>query len=232
MRAAALLTLAAGLLAGCLGGGPQGPQWQTRAAEAAHAYHQAMLRGDSHRAGTSLSRALEAAGRSSDLRPLARIHLGRVAMQLALRREPKPAAADELVAMADDPELTAYRHFLAGSPEAGDEAHLREPLKAVARHLRQDQPQALVESIRAIDTARTRVVAAAVAHRHYPDRSGLIDTVVATASHQGWRGVLLQWLPLQAEAAEQAGEEAKAESIRQRLRWLRDPLTGQPSGDE
>lgn len=230
MRRPALALLAAVLLTACFGGPPPGPAWRIRAAEASQRYYTAMLTGDLQRARSSLRRALEAASRSDDLRSLARVHLGRAAMELALLRKPGWERVDEIVALSGDPGLAAYRRFLTGRPEAGDGKLLPEPLAAPARYLREGQPGALDRSIAAIGQARRRVVAAAVAHRRFPDRRAFVDHAVAAASGEGWRGVLLTWLPLQAEAAEAAGADAEAAAIRNRLRWLRDPLEGR-SGD-
>lgn len=228
-RALRLLpVLAAALLAGCMGGPPPGPAWKVRAAEATQAYYAAMLRGDAQRAGSSLRRALEAASRSDDLTSLARVHLGRAAMQVALRREPDFARADELTELSGDRGLAAYRRFLAGTPRAGDAQLLPGALAAPARHLRAGRPKALAASVAAIDAPRRRVVAAAVAHRRYPDRRAFARSAVGAASGEGWRGVLLTWLPVQAAAAERAGDKQQAAAIRDRLRWLRDPLAGQP----
>ncbi|MFP4616523.1 MAG: hypothetical protein ACLFRB_11705 [Thiohalorhabdus sp.] len=220
------------LVAGCLGGPPAGPAWRIRAAEATEAYYTAMLTGDNQSAGSSLSRALEAASASDELRPLARVHLGRAAMQVALRREPDLARTGELIALAGDRDLAAYRRFLAGTPEAGDAELLPAALTAPARHLRADRPGALAESVAAIEDPRLRVVAAAVGHHRYPGRRAFADAAVAAASPEGWRGVLLAWLPVQVEAARRAGDTAEAAAIRSHLRWLQNPRAGRSDGAE
>lgn len=219
------------LLTGCLGGPPPGPAWRIQAAEASDRYYAAMLVGDHQRAGSSLRRALEAASRSDDLRSLARVHLGRAAMQLALRREPRLGRIKELVELTGDPALAAYRRFLGGELEAGDPGRLPEALADPARALLRDRPGALARAIAGIEDPRRQVVAAAVAHRRFPERRAFADAAVAAASGEGWRGVLLTWLPVQAAAAEAAGNRAEATAIRDRLRWLRDPLSGQPEAD-
>ncbi|KPV39974.1 hypothetical protein AN478_07230 [Thiohalorhabdus denitrificans] len=224
--------LMAVLVAGCLGGPPAGPAWRIRAAEATEAYYTAMLTGDGQRAGSSLRRALEAASASDDLTPLARVHLGRAAMQVALRREAELARTGELIALAGDRDLEAYRRFLAGTPEAGDAGLLPPELMDPARHLRADRPSALAKSVAAIEAPRMRVVAAAVGHRSYPGRRAFADAAVAAASPKGWRGVLLAWLPVQAEAAKRAGDTAEAAAIRSRLRWLQNPRAGRSDGAE
>ena len=220
------------LLTGCMGGPPPGPEWRMRAAEATEAYYNAVLTGNSQRAGSSLRRALEAASRSDDLTSLARVHLGRAAMQVALRREPDFDRADELVAITGDPGLAAYRRFLAGAPEAGVSDRLPQALAAPARHLKAGEPRALADSIAAMESPRRQVVAAAVAHRRFSNRRAFADAAVAAASAEGWRKVLLTWLPVQAEAAQRRGDSEEAAAIRERLRWLRDPLTGRPESED
>lgn len=225
--------LVTALLAGCMGGDPPGPEWRIRAAEASESYYTAVLTGRAARAEASLRRAMEAASRSDNLTSLARVHLGRAAIQVALRREPDLERPKKLIALAgEDPELAAYRRFLAGRPEAGDGSHLPKALAAPARHLRADEPGALAESITGIDSPRRRVVAAAVAHRRYPHRKIFVDAAVDAASDEGWRAVLLTWLPAQAEAAERMGSSEEAAAIRQRLRWLQDPLAGRPESEK
>lgn len=224
--------LMAVLVAGCLGGPPAGPAWRIQAAEATEAYYAAMLTGDDQRAGSSLRRALEAASATDDLTSLARVHLGRAAMQVALGRDPELARTDELIALAEDQDLAAYRRFLAGSPEAGDAGLLPPDLRAAARHLRADRPSALADSVAAIEAPRMRVVAAAVAHRRYPGHRAFADAAVAAASPEGWRGVLLAWLPVQAKAAKRSGDTAEAAAIRSRLRWLLNPRAGRSDGAE
>lgn len=219
------------LLAGCFGGPPPGPAWRIQAAEASERYYAAMLVGDSQRATSNLRRALEAASRSDDLRSLARVHLGRAAMQVALRREPSFARTDDLLGLTDDPALAAYRRFLSGELQAQDPGRLPEALASPARALLRDRPGALAKAVAGIEAPRRRLVAAAVAHRRYPNHRAFADTAVAAASAEGWRGVLLTWLPVQASAAEAAGNGGEAAAIRDRLRWLRDPLAGQPEAN-
>jgi len=228
VRRALLALTAALLLAGCFGGPPPGPEWRLRAADASQRYYHAMLAGDRQRAASNLARALEAASRSDDLTVLARVHLGRAAMHLALLRDPDLARSDELLELAGDPALHAYRRFLAGQPGARDADRLPPGLGLPARRLRADKPRALAEAVQAIGEPRRRLVAAAVAHRRYPRKRAFTDIAVDAASQEGWRAVLLAWLPVQAEAAERAGESAEAAAIRDRLRWLRDPVAGRP----
>jgi hypothetical protein len=234
MTRAVLALAAVALLGGCFGGQPEGPTWRIRAAEASERYYRAMLAGDAQRANSNLRQALEAASRSDDLTALARVHLGRAAMQVALRREPDLGRAEELVALTGDERLAAYQRLLAGTPRAGDADRLPDGLGPVARYLTEARPGRLAGAVTAIAEPRRRLVAAALAYRRYPERRAFVDAAVAAASGEGWRGALLTWLPLQAEAAERAGHSGEAAAIRDRLRWLRDPLGGQPgtAGEE
>jgi hypothetical protein len=219
-----MLALAA-MLAGC-GGGEPGPAWRRDSATAAAQYYQAALSGQAVRADMARRRALSAAADAGRLGSLARLHLGRAAVQRALLLEPDFTAFDALAPRLGDPALGAYARLLRGRPGKDDPAHLPTSFRPLAHALLEGGDRPLAGAVRAVEQPRRRLIAAAVAHRARPNERALATIAVRTASRQGWRAALLAWLPVQAELAAAAGDAKAAQRARERLRWVQNPAKG------
>ena len=173
-------------LAACAGG-PQVPDWQLNATQAAQAFQQHYLVGDSAAADRDfleMTGNLRRTGRE-DL--LARAELLRCAVRAAS------------LAFDDCPAFAALR-----GGAAPEDAAYAEYLLASGRHAAGEEPLA-------------RLVALAVRLRKGEAGPTDLQSAVDIASAQGWRRPLLAWLGAQAKSAEAAGDREAAASLRRRM---------------
>lgn len=190
-------------LAACAGS-PAPADWQSNAHQSLHSFSAAYLSGNSRLAAAEFQRARSELTRTGRFDLVARAELVRCGIEVAsLELNDCPGFA----AMSADAGAAerAYADFLQG--------------KAVAPALLPVQYRAMAGSKAAlsnIDSALSRLIAGGVLLRRGQLTTGDIAVAVDTASAQGWRRALLAWLEIQAQQAENQGDEKSAAQARRR----------------
>jgi hypothetical protein len=232
-----------GVLAAC-SSQPQPPEWALAARDGTERGNLAHLSGQTRVADAEWQRARQAAARTGDPLPMARVALAQCAAHMAslqLDPEPEPCArADRLLHAQPSAALGAYRRYLAGRVDhAADVALLPTAHQTPAQGLlagpssgagAQPVPGPTLdarwaETLRVMPDPLSRLVAAAVVWRRGQAGPAVMAEASATASAQGWSRPLLAWLGLHAQWAERAGDATLARQLRQRMDWVLNPLT-------
>lgn len=224
---------------------PPAPDWTLAARDGTERGNLAHLEGQARVANLEWQRARQAAARTGDAVPMARVALAQCAARVA-SLEPTPlepcVRAQALLATASTAAptgstdsapaaLRAYSRYLGGEVlEAEDMARLPVAHQAPAR-LRQavqaggETPGPALDArwaqaLQGMADPLSRLVAAAVAWRSGQAGPAVMAAATATASAQGWRRPLLAWLGLHALWAEQVGQADLARQLRQRMDWV------------
>lgn len=198
------------LLAACAGG-PLPPDWQFESHAALAAFERHWFAGNTRAAGIEFAQAQAGVARTGRLDLAARLELVRCALRVAsLDFEPCAAfEARRADALAAD---RAYADFLAGRWSGLDAAALPEPYRGVTT-----AGADAASVLGAIESPRSRLIAAATLLRANRLSPAGIEVAVAAASEQGWRRPLLAWLGLQVQRAEAAGARDEAARLRRRM---------------
>lgn len=206
-----LLASGAVLLLAACAGSPPPPDWQLGSHGALAAFERHWFAGNTRVAEAEFARARQEAARTGRLELAARLELVRCALRIAsLDFEPCVAfEARRADALAAD---RAYADFLAGRWSGLDAAALPDPYRGVVAT---GADAAAV--LGAIESPRSRLIAAAALLRANRLSPQGIELAVAAASAQGWRRPLLAWLGLQLQRAEAAGARDEAARLQRRV---------------
>jgi hypothetical protein len=213
----------AGLLLAACANQPVPPDWLLTARTASEQHARLYLEGRDRLARSQLQIAREAASRTGDARHMARIELHACAAAVAsLYRFDCPAFSP--LAEDADPDATAYFRYLAGQmrgqmrEQAGEQSNDRPgtadlPRLPPAQQTAWKKPERLAD----IPDPLSRLVAAAVllqAGRLPPQG---VQIAIDTASAQGWRRPLANWLRLEEERLQRQGDAAAAAAVARQL---------------
>lgn len=201
----------AGLLLAACANQPVPPDWLLTARSASEQHARLYLEGRDKLALNQLQIAREAASRTGDARHMARIELHACAAAVAsLYRFDCPA----FTALAEDagPDETAYFRYLTG--QLNDRSGTADlPRLPPAQQTAWQKPERLAD----IPEPLSRLVAAAVllqAGRLPPQG---LQIAIDTASAQGWRRPLANWLRLEEERLQRQGDAAAAAAVARQL---------------
>ncbi len=206
------LAIAAGLLAGCAQHAPP-PEWEQNAHGAATRASEAYLSGDDRVAAQEWRRARSEVARTARPDLLARVVLLECAVRVASLAQVGCPDFEPLREGADAAEK-AYARYLEG--RAVGAAAGTDLLPPAQRAVRAGGSAALA----GVDDPLARLVAAAVLHARGETSPEVARRAIEAASERGWRRPLMAWLLRAVEQAQQRGDAAQVEVLRQRLRVL------------
>lgn len=199
------LILASLVLAGCASK-PVPPAWQTNAQDAATAFTDAYLSGDSRVADAEFARARLATASTGRPDAVAQVELVRCATQAAsLVFDGCPGFAP--LADGATPAQRAYAAYIDGRWQDARPELLPEQHAAVVRG----------GPVAAVKDPMARLVAAGAAFKAQRLPPEGISAAIDAASAQGWRRPLLTWLGVAEKRAQAVGKAAEVEQIRRRI---------------
>ena len=208
------MAIAAGLLGGCAGRAPP-PEWAQNAHGAAARASEAYLSGEDRIAAQEWRRARDEVARTARPDLLARVVLLECAVRVASLAQVGCPDFEPLRSGADAAER-AYAQYLEGrAVEAG--AGGADLLPPAQRAVQAGGSAALA----GVDDPLARLVAAAVLYARGDASPEVARRAIEAASERGWRRPLMAWLLRSVEQAEQRGDAAQMEVLRQRLKVLR-----------
>ncbi len=205
----------AGLLLAACANQPVPPDWLLTARTASEQHARLYLEGRDRLARSQLQIAREAASRTGDARHMARIELHACAAAVAsLYRFDCPAFSP--LAEDADPDATAYFRYLAGQMrgQLNDRSGTADlPRLPPAQQTAWQKPERLAD----IPEPLSRLVAAAVLFQagRLPPQG--VQIAIDTASAQGWRRPLANWLRLEEERLQRQGDAAAATAVARQL---------------
>jgi hypothetical protein len=162
-------------------------------------------------------KAVEEIKKGSDADLLGKVWLTRMALQIAVLREPEEGDYLKIEAAEAVPANRDFYLFLKGGAAAVDVSLLPEPYRPFWGTLRNGDAAKAAVAITAIDDPLSRLIASGLAVRHGLETEVILRTAVETASRNGWKRALLAWLERLKPFHEAAGDAEKASAIQSRI---------------
>jgi len=208
------------LLAAC--GSKPIPSWQSVGSNQLESYKQAALEGKGEVAAMHFRKAVEEVKKSGDLELLARVHLTRCAVQVALLEPMDDWEYRQIAAVQAQPDNQAFHEMLKGDPASVEVEHLPPRYRGFVNAWRKSGPEGAGAEIARMDDPLSVLIATGliVKGRHYDARS--LNRAVEVSSEKGWKKALLTYLDAQRTYEAQAGRPAQSEWIRRKMDLLRD----------
>jgi len=208
------------LILGC--SAPPIPDWTYESYNALESYKKTILEGKTALSALYFERAVNETKRSGDLKLLGRVYLTRMAMETILQL---PLSEKEYRVIANvhkDPENEQFYRLLRGDKDKVESDTLPMPYRLFYAALRDGNEEIVSDTVDRIEDPISRVVAIAVCDKRGICRERGYRAVIDTASHQGWKAVLLIYLQKLADDQESRGEKEKAVLTRKKLDLLKE----------
>ena len=204
------------LLTGC--GAKPAPLWIAAGHKQLETFKQDFLTGCAQRsAEIHFRNAVEEIKKGGDTDLLGKAWLTRMALQIAVLREPEEGDYLKIEAAEVVPANRNFYLFLKGDAAALDVSLLPESYRPFWAALRSGDAAKAAGAITAIDDPLSRLIASGLAVRHRLETEVILRTAVETASRNGWKMALLAWLERLKSFHEAAGDAEKASAIRSRI---------------
>jgi hypothetical protein len=205
------------LLTGC-GSKPPVPSWIAAGHQQLENYKQDFLTGRSAPITEIHFRsAIVELTKGGDVDLLGKAWLTRMALQIAVLREPEEGDFLKVDAVESVPANRSYYLFLKRGGDVPDVSPLPERYLPFQTALKSGDAAKTAGAIATIDDPLSRLIAAGLAVRHKLETEPMLQTAVETASRNGWKTALLAWLERLRSFYEAAGQNEKASSIRSRI---------------
>ncbi|MBN2437484.1 MAG: hypothetical protein JXL20_02670 [Deltaproteobacteria bacterium] len=194
------------------------PAWIAAGHKQLETFKQDFLTGRAPRITESHFRnAVEEIKKGGDTDLMGKAWLTRMALQIAVLREPEEGDYLKIEAADAVPANRNFYLFLKGSAAAVDVLLLPESYRPFWATLRSGDAAKAAVAITAIDDPLSRLIASGLAVRHGLETEAILRTAVETASRNGWKMALLSWLERLKCFHEAAGDTEKASAIRSRI---------------
>ncbi|MCX5837290.1 MAG: hypothetical protein NTW71_02040 [Deltaproteobacteria bacterium] len=203
------------LLAGCA---KPAPLWIVAGHKQLEAFKQDFLTGrEPTITEFHFRKAVEEIKKGGDANLLGKAWLTRMALQIAVLREPDEGDYVKTEAADAVPANRNFYRFLKGDAATVDVSLLPEPYRPFWAALRNGNTAKAAGAITAIDDPLSRLIASGLAVRHRLETEVILRTAVETASRSGWKRALLAWLERLKSFYEAAGDAERASAIRSRI---------------
>jgi hypothetical protein len=211
------------LLTGC-GSKPPVPSWIAAGHQQLENYKQDFLTGRTASITEIHFRsAVEEIKKGGDADLMGKAWLTRMALQIAVLREPEEGDYLKVEAVEDVPANRNYYRFLKGGAAVPDATLLPEAYRSFLAALRGGDAAKAADTIAAIDDPHSRLIASGIAVRHRLETEAILRNAVETASRNGWKTALLAWLERLKSFYESAGNAEKSSAIRSRIGLIKQP---------
>jgi hypothetical protein len=208
------------LTAAC--GGTKTPSWYSASNQQMDRFEKNYLAGEkADITELNFNKAVEEIKKSGDLDRLEKVWLTRMALQIAMLKEPDGGDYKKIEAVQPIPENSNYYSFLAGNITEVDDALLPRQYRKFYKALAGKDLVGAGNAIAAIeDNPVSQLIAAGLAVRNHLESEEIIQAAVNAASVNGWKAALLAWLERMAAFYESKGETTKARTVRQRMELI------------
>jgi hypothetical protein len=204
------------LMAGC--GSKPAPVWIAAGHKQLETFKQDFLTGrEPAITEIHFRRAVEEIKKGGDADLLGKAWLTRMALQVAVLREPEEGDYLKTEAAEAVPANRNFYRFLKGDTATVDVSLLPEPYRPFWIALRSGDAAKAAVTIAAIEDPIPRLIAAGLAVSHRLENDAILQIAVETASQNGWKRALLVWLERLKSSREAAGDAAKAAAIQSRI---------------
>ena len=161
--------------------------------------------------------AVEEIKKGGDIDYLGKVWLTRMALQIAVLREPDENDYLKIDAVEEVPANRNYYRFLMGSADAVDALLLPESYRPFWAALCNRDATKATSAIIAINDPFSRMIASGLAVHQRLETEAILLIAVETSSRNGWKMALLAWLEHLKCFHEAAGDPEKASAIQSRI---------------
>jgi hypothetical protein len=204
------------LLAAC--GAKPAPVWIAAGHKQLETFKQGFLTGSEPRiTEIHFRNAVEEIKKGGDADRLGKAWLTRMAVQIAVLKEPDAGDYPKIEAAEAVPANRNFYRFLKGDAVAVDILLLPESYRPFWVTLRNGDTAKAAAAITAIDDPLSRLIASGLAVRQGLETEAILRTAVETASQNGWKRALLAWLERLKSFHEAAGDAEGASAICSRI---------------
>jgi hypothetical protein len=202
------------------GGSQPIPDWTYASFNQMEDFKQACLEGKEGVADLHFQRAVHEIKKSGDLNLLAKAHLNRYAVQVALTESFRDEDFLKIQAVEPDPANAAFYALLKGNFAQTDGNLLPPQYSRTVADILAARRGLIATDVRQIENPLSRLVMTGILVRHGYENLELLEGAVETAARQGWKKALLIYLErLQAFHA-QRHEVEKADIVKRRILLL------------
>jgi hypothetical protein len=210
------------LIAAC--GGTKSPEWYLASSQQIDKFEKNYLSGEkADITELNFSKTVEEIKKSGDLDRLEKAWLTRMALSVALLKDPDSSDYKKIEAVQSVPENSNFYKFLTGDMMKVDNALLPNQYRKFQKALANKNSAEADDAIASMkDNPISQLIAAGLAVRGKIESEAIFQVAVETASVNGWKAALLAWLERMAAFYETRGEAGKARSIHERIELIRN----------
>jgi hypothetical protein len=190
-------------------------EWQYKSVNAYESYKKNFLSSKDALAKSDLQRAMEHAKKSADLTQLAKIELGRCALEISVGIQNECVEYEALQTLIDSKELESYYLFIRNKVEKTDIAHLPDVYRAFAKAQVNQNEKELLEEFEKIEPVVSYLIAAHLIKEKLSVEH--IDKILSKASFYGYKKSVLYWLNIKMLKTE---NEKELQNIKRKIKIL------------
>lgn len=167
-------------------------EWQHKSVNAFNSYTKNFLSNNDSLAKNDLNRAISHAKSSSDLSPLARIYLGKCALNISVGIKDTCSEYNSISEFIKDDKLNAYYSFLTSTIAHEQIKSLPNSYQSFYLHVESSNFYEANNDILNIDKPTSKLLAASLIKNNINDKT--IEKILKVASFYGYKKVVLFWL--------------------------------------
>ena len=181
------------LLAGCSSKNESPNIWKKDTSNSFDSYKQYYLEGKTRLASLSLTRAINSAKSSADLKPLAKVYLGVCALHVAVLINDKCEDYTSLLDILDknDPS-ESYYYMIENKFSRVNLDYIPEQYKSFAKEMKVKNYKNAIKEMKKIQSTSSMLVAASLIKKHLNSRD--IDFLIDRLSLYGYKKPIIRWL--------------------------------------
>jgi hypothetical protein len=198
------------------------PEWQALGAKQLEGYKQTALEGKTDLAAQHFRKAVAEVKKSGDLERLARVHLTRCAVQVALLEPLDDREYLEIAAVLPQPDHQAFHAMLKGEPAGVEAGRLPPRYQGFLKAWQRNDPSSARAEIDRMDDPLAVLIATGLLVKGRQYEAETLNRAIEVSSRNGWKKALLTYLDVQQASYGRSGDHARSELIRRKMDLLRD----------
>jgi len=166
--------------------------WQYDAAASAKYAERYFLEGRYLLSQGEFRRAEKNAKQSGNMTPLARLYLGKCALNRSVLLEDDCREYTDIAALSDENELKSYYALLSGTLSAGEINDVPDQYRIFAAAYLKGDKKSIRKALENITPLTSKMVAASLSQEYLDEQ--IIESIIAEASHLGYRRAVIAWM--------------------------------------
>jgi len=190
-------------------------EWQYKSSNAFYSYKKNFLSSNDNAAKNDLTRAIEHAKKGADINMLAKIYLAECALKISIGEEDRCEKYKNIADIAEDKSLDAYYALIIGTLTNEQLAMLPESYQKFALHVKNSDFKNANSEIVKMDKPTSIFLSSALIKENIEDTT--VENIIDTASHNGYKKVVLFWLR---EKIKRTKDDNEREKLKKRVSVL------------